>query len=81
MELELALPPPIKGFPGVSAGKESACNTEDLGSIPGLGRSVEKEKFTHSQYTQYSGLEKSMDYIAHGVAKSRTQLSDSLSAN
>ena len=27
------------GFPGGSAGKESACNAEDLGSIPGLGRS------------------------------------------
>ena len=24
-----------KGFPGDSAGKESACNVEDLGSIPG----------------------------------------------
>ena len=28
-----------KGFPVSSAGKESACNTGDLGSIPGLGRS------------------------------------------
>ena len=26
------------GFPGDSAGKESACNARDLGSIPGLGR-------------------------------------------
>ena len=26
-------------FPGSSAGKESACNAGDLGSIPGLGRS------------------------------------------
>ena len=26
-------------FPGGSDGKESACNAEDLGSIPGLGRS------------------------------------------
>jgi len=26
------------GFPGGSAGKESACNVGDLGSIPGLGR-------------------------------------------
>ena len=26
------------GFPGGSAGKESACNAGDLGSIPGLGR-------------------------------------------
>ena len=28
------------GFPGSSAGKESACNAGDLGSIPGLGRSL-----------------------------------------
>jgi len=27
------------GFPGGSDGKESACNVEDLGLIPGLGRS------------------------------------------
>ena len=27
------------GFPGGSDGKESACNAEDLGSIPGSGRS------------------------------------------
>ena len=26
-------------FPGGSDGKESACNAEDPGSIPGLGRS------------------------------------------
>ena len=28
--------------------KESACNAGDLGSIPGLGRSLEKEMATHS---------------------------------
>ena len=28
----------IMGFPGGSAGKESACNVEDLGSVPGLGK-------------------------------------------
>ena len=31
------------GFPGSSAGKESACNAGDTGSIPGLGRSPGKE--------------------------------------
>ena len=30
----------IKGFPGGSDGKESACNTEDPCSIPELGRSL-----------------------------------------
>ena len=29
----------LSGFPGGSAGKESTCNAEDLGSVPGLGRS------------------------------------------
>jgi len=29
------------GFPGGSAGKESAFNAGDLGLIPGLGRSLE----------------------------------------
>ena len=28
----------IVGFPSVSDSKHSACNTEDLGSVPGLGR-------------------------------------------
>ena len=30
---------PIAGFPGNSAGKESACNAGDPGLIPGSGRS------------------------------------------
>ena len=38
----------ILGFPGGSDGKESACNAGDLSSIPGLGRSLEKEMATHS---------------------------------
>ena len=56
-----------------SVGKESACNVEDLGSIPGLGRSPGKGK---GYPLQYSGLENSMDCIVHGVAKSQTGLSD-----
>ena len=31
--------PMNKGFPGGSDGKEFACNIEDVGLIPGLGRS------------------------------------------
>ena len=56
-------------FPCGSAGKESACNARDLGSVPRLGRSPGEGK---GYPLQYSGLENSMDYIAHGVAKSRT---------
>ena len=63
----------IMGFPGGSAGKESACNVGDLGSIPGLGRSPGEGK---GYPLQYSGLENSMDCMIHGVAKSQTQLSD-----
>ena len=59
----------IYGFPGSSAGKESACNAKDLGSIPGLGGSSEEgNSYPH----QYSDLENSMDCIVHGVTKSRT---------
>ena len=36
------------GFSGSSAGKESACNLGDMGSIPRLRRSLEKEMVTHS---------------------------------
>ena len=36
------------GFPGGSGGKASACSAGDTGSIPGLGRSLEKEVATHS---------------------------------
>ena len=55
-----------------SAGKESACNAGDLGSIPGLGRSPGEGK---GYPLQYSGLENSMDCIVLEVTMSRTQLS------
>ena len=35
-------------FPHSSVGKESAHNAGDLGSISGLGRSLEEETATHS---------------------------------
>ena len=63
----------VEGFPGNSASKESTCNAGDLGSIPGLGRSPGEG---NDYSLQYSGLENSMDYIVHGVAKSWTQLND-----
>ena len=43
-------------------GKESACNAEDPGSIPKLGRSPGEG---NCYLLQYSGLENSMDYIVH----------------
>ena len=39
------------GFPDSSAGKESACNAEDLGLIPGLGRSPGEGKGYPCQYS------------------------------
>ena len=62
-----------KGFPGSPAGKESAWNAGDLGSIPGLGRFPGEGK---GYPLQYSGLENSRGSIVHGVAKSRTWLSN-----
>ena len=59
----------MEGFPGGSTGKESACNMGDLCSIPGLGRSPGEGISTP---LRDSGLENSMDYTVHGVAKSQT---------
>ena len=68
------LPTPVfLGFPCGSAGKESTRNAGDLGLIPGLGRSPGEGK---GYPFQYSGLENSMDYKVHRVAKSWTQLGD-----
>ena len=48
-------------------------NAGDMDLIPGLGRSPGEGK---GHPLQYSGLENSMDCVVHGVAKSRTRLSD-----
>ena len=45
-------------FPGGSDGKKSACNAEDQGSVPGLGRSPGEG---NSNPLQYSCLENLMD--------------------
>ena len=65
-------------FPGSSDGKASVYNAGDPGSIPGLGRSPGER---NGNPVQYTWLENPMDRGAwwatvHGVAKSRTQLSD-----
>ena len=58
--------------------KESACKAEDLGSIPGSGRSPGEG---NGSPLWYSCLENSMDRGAwwatiHGVTKSQTRLSN-----
>ena len=68
----------IWGFLCGSAGKKPACNAGDPGLISGLGRSPGEG---NGNPLQYSCLGNPMDGGAwqttvHGVAKSRTQLSD-----
>ena len=67
------LTPVFLGFPGGSAGQESACNAVYLASIPGLGRSPGEGK---GSPFQYSGLETSTDCIVHGGCKELDTLSD-----
>ena len=66
------------GFSRWLSGKESTCNAEDTGLIPGSGRSSEEG---NGNPLQYSFLENPMDKgnwlaIVRGVTKSQTQLSD-----
>ena len=63
----------LQGFPGGSAGKESACNAGDQGLIPGLERSPGEG---NDCPLKYSDLENFMDRGAwevavHGVTKSQ----------
>ena len=65
----------MRGFPGGSEVKASACNAGDLGSIPGSGRSPGG----NGNPLQYSCLENTMDREAwramvYGAAKGQTRL-------
>ena len=75
MLFTLVIPLHLEDFPGGSDGKASVYNAGDLGSIPGSGSSLEKEKANHSStlawktpWTEEPGV--------HGVTKSPTRLSD-----
>ena len=59
------------GFPGGSAGKESACSVGDLGSIPGLGRSSGEENGPTPVFLpgEFHGRRSLASYIVHGVAE------------
>ena len=61
------------GFPGSSAGKESACDAGDLGLIPGSGRSP-GEVATHSSIlAKRIPMDRGTWWATvHGVAKSWT---------
>ena len=74
----MLLTPVFLGFPCGSAGKESACNAGDLGSVLGLERSPGEG---NDNPLQYSCLENPMDRgaswaIVHSVAKNQTGPSD-----
>ena len=64
---------PFNGIWSGSDGEASAGNAGDPGLIPGLGRSAGEEK---GSPLQFPALENAVDCVVHGVAKSRTQLSD-----
>ena len=68
----------LRGFPGGTDSKESACSEEDPGSIPGSGRSPGEG---NGSPLQYFCLEDPIDRGAwratiHGITKSQTQLRD-----
>ena len=61
------------GFPGH---KESVCNTGNPGLIPGLGRSPGEGNGNPLQWMENSMDRGAWQATVHGVAKSRTPLSD-----
>ena len=76
--VKLSLPRGVRGFPGGSDSKASACNVEDPGLIPGSGRSPGD---ANGNPLQYSCLENPLGRgawwaIVYGVIKSWTRLSD-----
>ena len=58
------------GFPGGSDGKVPVCNAEDLGSIPGLGRSPGEGNGSPLQYSclEIPWTEEPGRLQSHGVA-------------
>ena len=66
------------GFPCDSGGKESAHNSGELGSIPGLGRSPGEGRSYILQYPCWENLKDSGAWLAigYGVTKSQTKLSN-----
>ena len=65
------------GFPGGSAGKESACNAGNLGLIPGSGRSPGRSPGEGNIYSsildwKIPWTEEPAVLTVHGVTKTRT---------
>ena len=63
--------PLLRGFPGGSDSKESACNVRDSGSIPGSGRSPGEGNGNPLHYSCLDNpMDKDWQATAYGVAKS-----------
>ena len=62
------------GLPWWLSGKESACSAEDLGSIPGSGRSLEKEMATTPVFLpgEFHGQRSLVGYSPWGHKESDT---------
>ena len=60
-----------QGFPGSSAGKESACNAGDPGSIPGSGRSSGEGIGYHSSIPGLPSWLSPPDSSVHGIFHTR----------
>ena len=86
----------IKGFSSGSVGKESACNAEDPGFIPGSGRSPEEGNGNPLQYSylenprqrSLAGYSSRVTRVGHDLATkfsavqfSRSVVSDSLKSH
>ena len=59
-----------QGFPGGLAGKESACNEGDLGSIPGLGSSPGGE---HGNLLQYPHGQRNLAGYIQSMVSQKSQ--------
>ena len=66
----------LKDFPHGSDDKESTCNARDLGSIPGLGRSLGKGLAIHSISCLANPMDRGWRSTVPGVAKCQTRLRD-----
>ena len=67
------------GFPGSSDGKEHACNVGDLGSISGSGRYLGEGNGYPLQYSCLENPREGWWATVHGVTKSQTLLTNTLS--
>ena len=67
----------MMGLPWSSDSEESICNEGDLGSIPGLGRSPGEGNGYPLQCLAWNSMDRGTSQATvHGVAMSRTQLSN-----